>query len=467
MAQSSSKPAILDATSSLGKPRVLRAKQRADAAIDSIKTEAAKVQYAAPQAAEPEADNRARAQPSLPVAKDTDGDTALVRPAPKPLPAAHVHPAPASRARTRGRHWFLALTFVVVCAAPIAAAAYYLWTHAADQYASNLAFSVRSEEQGSAVELLGGVTELSGSSSTDTDILHAYLTSQELVSKVNARLDLARIWSRVPVSVDPVFAYDPSGTIEDLLAHWQRKISIIYDPGTRLIDVRVLAFDPVDAQAVAQALMEESTAMINALSDIARNDAIKYARDELAVASTRLKEARQNLTRFRNRTQIVDPSIDTQNQMGVLVTLQRQLADALIEFDLLKDTTRAGDPRISQATRRVDVIQKRIDAERRKLGLGTGAQEGVVFADLVGEYEGLIVDREFAEAAYTSALATYDAALAEARRQSRYLAAHIRPTLAQQAEYPQRLKILLVVALFSFLAWTILSLVYYSLRDRS
>ncbi|WP_299728141.1 capsule biosynthesis protein [uncultured Tateyamaria sp.] len=449
------------------KPRVLRAKQRADAAIDSIKSDAATSPHPAPQSAKMEPAEDSKSQTSNPVANEVQNATALVSPAPKPLPTAHVYPTPARRARTRGRHWFLALSFLLICAAPIAAAAYYLWTHAADQYASNLAFSVRSEEQGSAVELLGGVTELSGSSSADTDILYAYLTSQELVSKVNARLDLSAIWSRVPVSADPVFAYDPAGTIEDLLAHWQRKISIIYDSGTRLIDVRVLAFDPGDAQAVAQAVMEESTAMINALSDIARDDAIKYARDELAVASIRLKEARQNLTRFRNRTQIVDPSIDTQNQMGVLVTLQRQLADALIEFDLLQDTTRAGDPRISQATRRVDVIQKRIDAERRKLGLGTGAQEGVVFADLVGEYEGLIVDREFAEAAYTSALATHDAALAEARRQSRYLAAHIRPTLAQQAEYPERIKTLLIVALFSFLAWTILSLVYYSLRDRS
>ncbi|MEL6806796.1 MAG: capsule biosynthesis protein [Pseudomonadota bacterium] len=451
MAQSSTKNAATDVERSGRKPRVLRAKQRADAAIESIKSEATK------QPSLPDATS------NPPVQTTTIGrNTSTVATPPVGAPS----PAPAPRAHTRGRHRILVLSFILLCVAPIALTAYYLWTFASDQYASNLAFSVRSEEQGSAVELLGGVTELSGSSTADTDILFAYLTSQELVSKVNDRLDLARIWSRVTVNNDPFFAYDPTGTIEDLLAHWQRKVTIIYDSGTRLIDVRVLAFDPADAQAVAQAVVEESTAMINALSDTARDDAIKYARDELAVASTRLKEARQALTLFRNRTQIVDPSIDTRNQMGVLVTLQRQLADALIDFDLLQDTTRSGDPRIAQATRRVDVIQNRIAAERRKLGLGADAQEGVVFADLVGEYEGLIVDREFAEAAYTSALATHDAALAEARRQTRYLAAHIRPTLAQQAEYPQRIRILLLVALCSFLGWSILSLVFYSVRDR-
>ncbi|WP_234423576.1 capsule biosynthesis protein [Tateyamaria sp. Alg231-49] len=449
MAQISTKTAEADVEYPTQKPRVLRAKQRTEATFGGITSDTGKLSA------------HSKPAPTLPahpaeVARKTK------------ISAQHTvpSPAPARRAQTRGRHRFLALSFILFFAAPVILTAYYLWTFAADQYASNLAFSVRSEEQGSAIELLGGVTELSGSSTADTDILFAYLTSQELVSKVDDRLDLAQIWSKVTVNNDPFFAYDPSGTIEDLLAHWQRKISIIYDSGTRLIDVQVLAFDPADAQAVAQAVVEESTAMINALSDTARDDAIKYAREELVVASTRLKEARQALTLFRNRTQIVDPDIDTRNQMGVLVTLQQQLADALIDFDLLQDTTRSGDPRIVQATRRVDVIQKRIDAERRKLGLGAGAQEGVVFADLVGEYEGLIVDREFAEAAYTSALATHDAALAEARRQSRYLAAHIRPTLAQQAEYPQRLKILLLVALCSFLGWSILSLVFYSLRDR-
>jgi len=173
------------------------------------------------------------------------------------------------------------------------------------------------------------------------------------------------------------------------------------------------------------------------------------------------------MTEFRNRTQIVDPAIDTQNQMGLLITLQGQMAEALIELDLLQDTTRQSDPRIVQANRRVEVIQVRIDAERRKLGFGAGADTGEVFADLVGEYEGLLVDREFAERSYTAALASYDVAQAEARKQSRYLAAHIRPTLAEKAEYPERGKILALMALFLLLGWAILSLVYYSLRDRS
>jgi capsular polysaccharide transport system permease protein len=374
---------------------------------------------------------------------------------------------PVDRATLRPRHKFLGLSFAGLVIVPLLVTAIYLWVVAADQYASHLGFSVRTEESSSAIELLGGITELSGSSSSDTDILYAYLTSQELVRKIDDAVDLRAIWSRVPYSRDPLFAYDPPGTIEELLSHWERKVTIVYDSGTGMIDLRILAFAPEDAILIAEALLEECTAMINNLSALAREDAVRYAREELEAAVVRLKEARRAMTEFRNRTQIVDPAIDTQNQMGLLTTLQGQMAEALIELDLLSDTTRESDPRIVQAQRRIEVIQERINAERRKLGLGGGADTGEVFATLVGEYEGLLVDREFAESAYTAALASYDVAQAEARKQSRYLAAHVRPTRAEKSQYPERGKIIALMALFLSLGWAIAALIYYSLRDRS
>ena len=51
-------------------------------------------------------------------------------------------------------------------------------------------------------------------------------------------------------------------------------------------------------------------------------------------------------------------------------------------------------------------------------------------------------------------------------RQSRYLAPYIRPTLAQEAEFPERAKLLLMIAGFLTVLWVIGSLIFYSLRDR-
>ena len=152
--------------------------------------------------------------------------------------------------------------------------------------------------------------------------------------------------------------------------------------------------------------------------------------------------------------------------MGLLSTLEQQLAEALISADLLRESTRADDPRITQANRRIEVIEARIEDERRKLGVGGAGGAGEDYATLLAEFERLAVDRQFAEQAYTAALATYDQALAEARRKSRYLAAYIKPTLAQSSKFPRTYELLAITAFILASVWGIAVLVYYSIRDR-
>ncbi|WP_220748757.1 MULTISPECIES: capsule biosynthesis protein [Jannaschia] len=386
----------------------------------------------------------------------------------------------AAPAQPRGRHWLITLSFLLLVVAPTALCAWYLWERAADRYVSTAGFSVRTEEAGSAIESLAGITGLSGSSSSDTDILYDFIQSQQLVRQVQDSLDLRTIWSKVPPDQDPIYAYHPPGTIEDLTAYWRRMVKVYNIGSTGLLELRVQAFDPDDAQRIAQEIQARSSDMINELSAIAREDATRYARDELDGAVERLKVARQAITRFRNRTQIVDPQASIQSQMGILSSLQGELAQTLIDLDILVQTAPANDPRIVQLKRRIETIESRIAEERSKLGLGSrprndeGQDEGGTaeggeldaFADLVGEYESLIVDLNFAEQSYTAALAGYDSSLAESRRQSRYLAAHVRPTLAESAAHPERTKLISLVALFSFLAWGIIVLAAYALRDR-
>lgn len=384
------------------------------------------------------------------------------QPKPQASPAAVPPPAPAARAKTR--HWLVLVSFFLMVAAPAGGASWYLWRVAVDQYASTVAFSVRREEASSAVETLIGITGISGSSSTDTDILYEFLQSQRLVAEMDEEVDLRGKWSKP--EGDPIFTFDSPGSIEDLVDYWGRMVKIYYDSGAGLLEIRVQAFEAEDATLIAETLFDKSAEMINELSDIAREDAIRYARDELEGAVERLKVAREAVTQFRNTHQLVDPSVDMQTQAGLLGNLQAQLAEALIEVDILSESTGVNDPRMAQARRRVEVIQARIADERRKLGQGEQSVTGEVFADLVGEYERLTVDREFAENTYTSAMAAYDAALAEARRKSRYLAAHVKPTMAETARYPDRPQIILLLSLFLFLTWVTVMLVVYSIRDR-
>lgn len=365
-------------------------------------------------------------------------------------------------ASSKFRHVMIIALFAIIVCLPIGGSAVYLWTRAVDQYASTLGFTVRKEETAAASDILGGLSNLSTSGASDTDVLYEFIQSQELVQSVDKTLDLRGKFSAYSDS-DPLFAFDNDGTIEDLVSYWRRMIHISYDSSSGLIEVRAHAFTAESAHDIAEEILKESSLMINRLSAIAREDSTKYARQDLDASVDRLKTAREAITEFRSRTQIVDPSTVLQGQIGILTTLQQQLAEAYIELDLLRETTRSADPRVVQVERKIEVIQSRIDQERDKFSVGEGGQD---YATIVSEFERLTVDREFAEQTYTAALTNFDIARAEAQRQSRYLAAYVQPTMPEKSQYPQRFVILGLVALFSLLAWAIITLIFYSLRDR-
>lgn len=375
-------------------------------------------------------------------------------------------PPPVVPAYTRRRHWGGLASFLVVVILPVCLAAYILFFMAEDQYASTAAFTVRSEETSSATELLGGLSQIvSSGAGGNSDVLFEFIQSQEIVASIDAQIDLVghytATWDR-----DPLFSLWPEATIEDLLWFWQRMVRITYDKGSGLLMVEVRARDPETAREIARLVVHESEVMINTLNAAARRDSMANARSELDDALDRLSAARTALSAFRARTQILDPLADIQGRMGVLNNLQQQLAETLVEFDLLNQSVDSEDPRLRQLRRRIEVIEARIIEERQNFAAKNVTVDNTDYPALLAQYESLQVDQEFAEQTYRAALTAMDAARSNAERQQLYLATYIRPTLAQRAQYPQRYLLTGLTLFFALLVWAILALVYYSLRDR-
>jgi len=149
----------------------------------------------------------------------------IFMPVPKPAEKPVVIRPLASKAKRKKRHWGLMLAFLVIVLLPVAVTVWYLHERAEDQYASTIAFTVRSEDVSSASDLLGGIAPALGgsSSSGDADILYEFIRSQALVQQVDDTLDLRSLYAR-NVDQDPIFHFHPEGTIEDLTQYWQRMV---------------------------------------------------------------------------------------------------------------------------------------------------------------------------------------------------------------------------------------------------
>ena len=347
-------------------------------------------------------------------------------------------------------------------AGPVGVGAFYLYTRAADQFHSISAFSVRSEEAASPLEMLGAFTQAAGSTTPDSEILHDFIRSQTLVELIDQEFDLEAVYNRH--DDDPIFSLGQEQSIEAMMAYWERMVSAHLDSNSGVLEIEVRAFSPDDAQSIAEAVIAHSSDLIDNLSRVAREDAMRFTLQDLAKAEARLKDMRVAIRAFRTEYQIIDPEAEVESQVGVVSALQNELARALIELGTIQRYSEGADPRLPNIQRRIETIRSQIAAERS--AVSSHSDDGRSLTDIMGEYEELLVDLEFLQNAYTAALAAEEQARIEANRRSRYLAVHIPPTRAQESIYPSREVLLLVLLGCSFAAWSILVMIYYNIRDR-
>lgn len=391
-------------------------------------------------------------------------------------------------ARFQKRHRFILYSFYAMVALPSALVALYLALFSADQFQSISAFSVRKQDVSSAISLFGGLSSLS-SGTSDNEAIFEFIQSQNMVEAVDKQLDLRKIWG-AHRGTDPFFSVAPDASIEDLTAFWGKMVMVHYDSANGSLTLRTRAFEPDDAVLLNQAVLDFSSATVLELSRIAQDDAIRLAREERELTFERLKNARLEIAEFRRQHQIIDPSANYQSQVQIVSGLESQLVETLIERDLLESSVNSSDPRLAQLDRKIAVVRARIAEEQSNIGssvaepgTGEGADPAAAQGEnnpaaannqvrpselykTVGRYEALMLDQEFAATAYTTALAGLDEAMADAKRKSRYLTAHIQPTVPSSAEYPRRWVIGSVFILMDVLLWILFVLIGYSLRDR-
>jgi capsular polysaccharide transport system permease protein len=167
----------------------------------------------------------------------------------------------ADPASARPRHWMAGFGFALLVAAPTLLAASYLTFTAADRYGSRFAFSIRSNQTSTPVEILGAVTQIGNSSVlTDGQVLYDFIRSQQIVETIAAHLPLEAYYNRAPG--DWVFSLGHGQPVEDLVDYWNRMVDVSLDPATGILAVEARAFSPTEAQAIASQILAASSDLV-------------------------------------------------------------------------------------------------------------------------------------------------------------------------------------------------------------
>ncbi|WP_085035133.1 RkpR, polysaccharide export protein [Ensifer aridi] len=378
---------------------------------------------------------------------------------------------PAWLKKLRLRHTIIGASFLGLVAVPATLASLYMAFIAADQYHSTTSFAVRSIEGGVSTDILGMFTQASGGSAvSDSYILMDYILSERMVADADRRFKLEDVYAAR--GLDYFYGLGSDLPIEDKLAYWRDMVSVNFDHASGIMQVTVKAFEPKQAQAISQFIVDQSDKLVNSLSLSARNDVLRAAQDEVLAGEARLSKARAALRDYRDKSQEISPEEGAKLAVQLIASLEQQLTQLNADLATAKSQMREDTPRIRVLKTRIESLEQQLAVERQRLGTG----EKNVSADdpnapdvagRIAQFEELETEREFAERAYTAALGSLEKARIDANNRQRYLGLFIEPTLSELAQYPARLLNSLLVTLGLLFAWGIGTMSYYNIRDRA
>jgi capsular polysaccharide transport system permease protein len=362
-----------------------------------------------------------------------------------------------ARIRDVGR----AILFVVVVVLPTLIATLYFTCVAADQYASETRFLVRSPQRASA-GLLNGFLQSTGfvRAQDDSYAVTEFIKSRDAVSRLVEKHHLREVLSRPEADL---FARYPrvwsDTTTESLYRHYLNFIKIQTDSASGITMLEVRAFRPEDARAVASALLTEAEELVNRLNDRARRDAIGNAQREIDIAEDHFANAQRQLTGFRNREAMIDPdkqatailelisrlSLDVVEKRARIYQIQQQ-APASMQLPALKAS--------------IDALEEQISRERARMVGGDSS----IAARLSG-YESLLLQRDLSSRRIASASTSLETARSDAQRQQLYIESIVEPNLPDHATYPRAAFLIAMTLLVALSAYLIIRSVFSYLSE--
>jgi capsular polysaccharide transport system permease protein len=359
------------------------------------------------------------------------------------------------------------LSFALLVVLPILCAAIYYGLIAAGKYSVEFRFSVRSatelvaDEDNIALMIKGGK---SGNREIGTLPYMAadYLRSRNVVRELDRDGWLRSLFSRD--QADWLSRFDTSKSDDDLWHYWREMISVSVDRVSGLVLVRVLAFTPEDALALARAASVSAEKMIDSVAMRERQDAMFSAEQELETASLRYSAALTAMRDVRNQEGTVDPKQTIKSSAETLLGVMREklslerdrdanrtvLSDDAPEQKVLSDQIRALGSKVASLT-------EALTSQRKNAK--TAAQS-------IAQFEKQELETRFSKKLLEVAQASYERAHQESERQHVYFALFVEPKKPEIAEYPRRTRSVAFAGICAFSLWSVMLLAAAGIRDR-
>lgn len=350
--------------------------------------------------------------------------------------------------------------FLALVVLPTFLAVVYFALFASDVYVSEARFVVRSPSK-AAVTSLGQVLSGSGLSGAteESNAVIEYLESRGALEDADRDGLLTRAYTAGSVFLLDRFGGLMAPNRERFFDYYLGKVEVESDTTTQVLHLTVSAFDPKEARAINERLLDRSEALVNRLSTRARSDAVAVAEDDARTAQQRAREAAVRLAAYRNRAGIVDPEKEAEARLQGITRLEDELVSVRTQLQQMEAFTPAA-PQIPYLRTQVAGLQREI--AKRRSGVAGGRNS---LSAAGARYQVLLLDSELAGKQLAASLISLQDAHAEARRKRAYVERIAPPSLPDYPIRPRRLGGVLAVLVLGLLSWGILTVLLAGVRE--
>ena len=369
----------------------------------------------------------------------------------KPLTAQEVRKARARRLGIRVLLWVVVPT--------ILATIYYgFW--ATRQYESVAEFTVQANDSiGVGSGPLAALLPTSNLA-RDASLVNHYIRSRTMLSRLATEHGLiehyqnpdADRWSRL----------DSDASNEETYEYYLDKVKVSGSGGGVMI-LRVRAYSAEAAQEYSLALLEYAEEMVNQLSERGRRDRISFAEAEVANSQERLRAARATLLALQGEGEELNPAASAMAIMTIKTQLEAELAKATAELDSLRAAMRSDAPKVVVARQRVRSLQRQISKQANRLVNGKADS----INNSIARFEPALLEKEFAERLFETALKSLELARIEAVREHRYLVTIAPPSLPDRPSYPKRVWGIATVFVLGLVLMGVVTLLVAAIREHA
>jgi capsular polysaccharide transport system permease protein len=316
-------------------------------------------------------------------------------------------------------------------------------------------------------DLNGNKASLSGlpflmPTSSDTQSIYAiqtYLTSFDELKNIDKLFHLQKHYKST--NIDIVQRLKNWATKEDLLYLYNKRLTIIFDPVTNILNISFLHTNPQISYKIVQQLVVDADSKINEYNKLIAQKQLMSIAKQVTENQMVLKKSIKDLEQFQNKYTLLDPSQTAQAQLSLIASLEGQLLQKQAKLNELSQYMNKNNFEIVRLKNDITESTKTLNKMKKTLA----SKDKKSLNLYIFEFERLKSMMELNKELYKQSLLQMEQIKTEINKNSKMLLVLTKPFVPQGYKYPEKFKDVITLLLILLLLYGIISLIEAIIKE--